>query len=565
MTSAAIAADLAAYGLGPGDATVAGAARLARHIAETSEIRTAEHYVGACERVLRRAGYRRSADWRLVAVGWRRHSPREWVGRPEHGNDGVLGAYLDYWHAAAERPETVGSSYNPDPDLVYRAWRGGLPAWVTRALGTHPDFLRGRFADWDCSCAASAGGSATSPRPSAWRDSVPPRCPRHPGRLPLRVRRRLRNAARAASRTSLPTATMGGQPDSHSVSLLALAALGRISPELQRVAVAHLDWSRYGDLAPGHRRPVRVRDLPWAEIARVRDMIQADRSGRVRAAWAAGRRERSLLPVWAALPAAPGGRVWSLLSEWYAPAYPRLHVDMARRLARGESTVDLADGALTRAEAHEWLSAGARQDPEQFLTRSLPADCPALRSGTVARWLLAVHARGDWPLLTRERQFAGPVGERFTARFLDRVDEIADEDLPRGTSTGVRAAFEAAARRHGDAAMAKAAEDHRVLCSLPRGWRPFSRSMRMLATPAQLAAEGRALDHCVGGYTHVIEGRRALIFSIRVRSRSGEHRSTLEIAPSGRVLQHRGRNNSTPHLLCERVVDAFLERRTPHP
>lgn len=334
----------------------------------------------------------------------------------------------------------------------------------------------------------------------------------------------------------------------HAFSLRALEALGRLSPELQRVAMQHVDFAATStDLnpdAPHRRRVIRVRELPWAEIAKVRDQMRSDSTGRVRHAWNVGRRAAALAPGIPAL----------------TPTYPAISRALARRLVRGETPVELSGGILNRREAHAWLLGGAGQEPLVYLSSTLPAGTPPVRSAAVVRWLQAVKARGDWSSLTRMRTFPGPGGQATQARYLDRVDEIQDADLPRGPGTGVHAAFESAALRHGDAAMRDQEDDHRVLTGLPRGWRLFRNSMRLLCTPAQLVREGRDMSHCVGGYADIVREGRSVILAIRVRTRGDEHRSTVEIAPNGRVLQHRGPNNADPHPLCERVLEAFIRR-----
>jgi len=119
----------------------------------------------------------------------------------------------------------------------------------------------------------------------------------------------------------------------------------------------------------------------------------------------------------------------------------------------------------------------------------------------------------------------------------------------------VDAAFERAAARAGAKWLDQARSDHRVLQSLPRGWRLY-RCMRHLCTPAMLVREGESMSHCVGSYASAVEGGQSVILALNVTG----HRSTAEITPSGRVLQHRGPHNSDPHPLCQRVLERFLRR-----
>lgn len=514
-------------------------------------------------------------DGRLIAAGYNHESPTRWI------REGGLYRFLEYWQACAIRPETVGSDYNPCVDQAYAFMRSGVPAWVARILG----FVQRRD-------------------PEA-----------RLRRLPRRTRRRYADAARACARTSM------GDHTGWRFSTRALAALGRLCPELQRVALEALKrdprWDEWGYGDGQSVRRIRVRDIPWGEVARVQRQIAADSSGRVRVAWATGKRRKALFeaihppstvraclqsacmgaPPQVGTFAVPAGyqtkhlvaavqlaeedtyaRRWRVtwhdedlyglvdeyierlrpppptLSAWLAPSYPMVSEEQAARLARGETPVQLSDGQLTKKEAHLWLLGGGGE-PLDWLCQRLPAGCPPVRSFAVARWLLDVHRRGAWGALTREREIPGPAGQRVVVRYLDRVDEIQDADLVRGPATGVDAAFERAAARAGAKWLDQARSDHRVLQSLPRGWRLY-RCMRHLCTPAALVREGESMHHCVGSYSSAVEGGQSVILAINVTG----HRSTVELAPSGRVLQHRGPYNSDPHPLCQRVLERFLRR-----
>jgi hypothetical protein len=243
------------------------------------------------------------------------------------------------------------------------------------------------------------------------------------------------------------------------------------------------------------------------------------------------------------------------LAAWLAPSYPRIPMPLAARLCRGETPAQLSDGELTRAEAHRWCSEGASVTPTEWLQRGLPTEVPPLRDIAVVRWLLDVQRRGSWGQLTRERTAHGPAGAEALFRFLDRIDEIMVEDLPRGHRTRVEDAFRSAAERMGGAWLDQHRDDHRVLAPAT-GWPLFRRSMRELRTPAALVAEGKALEHCVGGYVGAVEDRRVVFLGLQV----GAERSTVEMTRDGRVLQHRGPRNATPAPVLERLLDRFMAR-----
>jgi hypothetical protein len=456
--------------------------------ARDRKIKSAAQYVGICRAIAPHVAG--GIDGRLVACGWNRVPPRAWV-------NGEMVRFLEYWARAADRPGVVGSSYNPDPDHVARAWSADIPAALVRS-GLRLTDREGRA------------------RP-----------------MPRERVRRLLSAARAARRTSVGR---------RNVSTRALWRLGQFCPELQRAALAALP-DEHTD------KPLRIRDLDWAAVARLQRNLAADTTGRIRAAWAAGKRQATLVEA-----ARPGDR-----GAWLCPSYPDVPLPIAARLTRGETPVSIAssidpDARLTRAEAHAWALAGAQECVLVWWCEH--ESLPTVRSWPAARWLRAVRDRGDWHVLTRERRIHGPAGAEAIVRYLDRVDEIQDCDLVRGSRTGVDAAFEHAAERCGETWMAKAREDHRVLAGLPTGWRLYQRCMRHLATPAQLVREGDEMEHCVGGYAPAVESGRSVILSIRVL----DTKSTVELDRGGRVLQHHGPRNEQPGILAQRVLARAARR-----
>jgi hypothetical protein len=191
--------------------------------------------------------------------------------------------------------------------------------------------------------------------------------------------------------------------------------------------------------------------------------------------------------------------------------------------------------------------------PEQYITVDLPG-APWVRSVTIARWLRAVHARGAWTQLTRERDIHGPAGQHVRAALWSRVDEIQDVDLVEGASTTVLAAFERAAQR---AARTLAALDPESDVELaPPPWR-LPEGMRALTTPRQLATEGRDMGHCVAAYGPAVQAGQSVIIALSVAGQ----RSTAELSRDGRVYQHRGPKDGEPAPEHRQVLQAFVVER----
>jgi hypothetical protein len=465
--------------------TVAGVRKLDRQTAHQT-IDTSEAYVAACRRIMR-ARCVEDTDWRLIAVGWNHVTPSDWVGTARES--GQLEEFLEYWCEAAERSGTVGSSYNPEPETAYWAMRSGIPAWVTRAL--REDVLSRRKTEG-------------------------------PAYVPRKRMRKLIDAARCVRRTSF-------RPDRYHemLTLAARAALGRLCPELQRVALESIS-------IPSVWTAIRVRDLPWEAVAKAQSEMA--KSPRVRVLWATGRRRESLLAAQFPAEYAKYGYVpASAQAAFYAPAFPKLDVKSAVKIARGSSPAGLARQhgyELTRREAHQWCLDGAQDDVCAWYAEHFGV--LGHRSVAVMRWLRRIPIEH----LTRSRTTRGPRGEMLEFRLIDKLDEIQDTDV--ASNPGAMRAFERAAHRLGEVYQQRMLRDHRCLADRP-SWHLY-RCMRPLLTPAALATEGSEMGHCVGGYASAVEARQSVIISIR----TSRGRSTVELNQHGDVLQHRGRNNETP-------------------
>jgi hypothetical protein len=463
----------------------------------------------------------REYDGRLIAMGWNHFTPQEW--------EAVFPAFYRYWEKAAQRPEKVGSPYNPLPEVAFQYWRRKIPAWICQALELEESPIR------------------IQQSRRSWKKS------------------RLRNAARAMRRTSA-CMSRGELGYSLVFTMKAAEALGRLCPELQRLTIKELSriWSENGD----RTNVVARKNIPWEFVADQQKKLQADKSGRLRTAIAAEIRSedgervsaRALeLAGWEKVSAVLKIRESSskgYLSRFLAPDFPGVSVSQSLQIAQGVSPMELSKGTLSRHEAHDWLLHNPQWSPTQYLCSKLKNWVPEIRSVSVVRWLLAVEKRGGWQQLIKMRPVHGPAGQVGEFRFLDRVDEIQDEDLVRGPQTGVEEAFQHIAERMGAEWATKHRDDLKIISSCPRSWpRPY-RAMRLLNTPSALVREGEEMGHCVGGYIDAVRRGQCYIFSVIVKGK----RSTAEIGSKGTVLQHHGKGNGTPPRSNERVVNAWARR-----
>ena len=298
------------------------------------------------------------------------------------------------------------------------------------------------------------------------------------------------------------------------MSRKAIAVLGRLSPMLR--------WAAMDGVVSGDS-PVRVRDLNWAAVA------AAQGNTKVAASYAPPRMLAEL-----------AGEGCSS-AAYLAPSFPRVSLTVARRLARGESPMSIYDTrGLTPKLAHKAMLAGVtRERLAEWWLAAVPevAALPwglrdRLRSLWVAQWVIEVVRSGRWEAMERQRhQYVG--GQRLDFRFLDIIDEVQEDDIV-SLKDGVNTVFGRASQRNGEEFYRRNKEDHRVLQpSLPSWTRTLPRFARVLNTPAQLATEGREMQHCVGTYVQAVESSQSVI--IALRDTTG--RSTVELSFDGRVVR----------------------------
>jgi hypothetical protein len=241
------------------------------------------------------------------------------------------------------------------------------------------------------------------------------------------------------------------------------------------------------------------------------------------------------------------------------PAYPNAPEGIQARIVLGEKPTQILRG-LTAREAHEALTAGV-VSAEAWLLRDTPWERARVRGPEVARWLAACAKDPQRKAaLETERVERGPHGEEIHGRLIDRVDEISRHDLVRGEKTGVREAFERAARRRWEQWQKENEKKHEPLAPVPAWYRPI-RCARLLMSAAELIAEGKDMQHCVGSYSPYVRSQRSVIVSICVRARDGVYRSTAELdRRTLQVRQHKSYQNGEPHEFCRRALDVCLRR-----
>jgi hypothetical protein len=87
-------------------------------------------------------------------------------------------------------------------------------------------------------------------------------------------------------------------------------------------------------------------------------------------------------------------------------------------------------------------------------------------------------------------------------------------------------------------------------------------TIRELLDSDELAAEGKAMDHCVATYTDYCSRRLSTIWSVSVDGPAGPERvATVEVNPASReVVQAKARGNEEPDEPCRAVLERWARR-----
>ena len=344
--------------------------------------------------------------------------------------------------------------------------------------------------------------------------------------------------------------------DLGTISRKAIAFLGRLSAALRWAAL----WGVASNESRGWK-PLRIRDLNLDLVAKAQVNPRAGYHA---------------LPVGALVRMALGGEpiLSTRLQEIAAvsmltPAYPNLPLVIARRIASGESPLAIYRAVAptcTKKEAHQWALLGKTRAEvhNDLIIRAEHHICGehgvnvVLRTVKVANWLLAVFAdpaRKEAILATRTQYIGG--GE-VEFNFISAIDEVQDEDIL-SDADGVNAVFNRVSQRNSEEYAKKMKDNTTVLAPTPEWMDSLPRWVRVLDTPAMLIKEGSEMIHCVGTYVEAVRKSRCVILTIN----TPHGRSTVEVTPQGRLLQHRSVKNAEPPARHEQWIRAWLNRHAP--
>lgn len=225
----------------------------------------------------------------------------------------------------------------------------------------------------------------------------------------------------------------------------------------------------------------------------------------------------------------------------------------------GVSPKKLAKGALTKKEAHLWVHQSEYRTPKEWLWAQVKEEFPELQEITrvpntinIVRW---VHSMMSDPsrkqAMLRRRE--GVFGEHMVGgRPVDRLDELQDEDLCGSPWRTI----ENAAQRILDTEW----EGQNELIPSQKWHRELPKGVRVLCTYTDLRREGVEMEHCVVSYALRVQERKCLILSVMTK----EGRTTAEIV-DGKVVQHLGPKNTTPHASCIALLEEAVRRIPSNP
>lgn len=363
----------------------------------------------------------------------------------------------------------------------------------------------------------------------------------------------------------------------------AIAVLGRLSPELRTVAILSLYQKFQNNKRLGYKDcdddvegpheyipcPVRIRDLDWQAVKERQELIR--KGGiKVRAALAGDKRAGQLLKL---------DGLESLVYK-ICPAYPKIDITLAKRICLGETPVELAEGLLSKKEAHAWLinpyfattsgiisTSIIKNSILHFLNIKLCVSLPVnasyfnFRSIKILRWVEYLNKTNKFEVLTKPRRVRIPGTDRYFGRtYWNIIDEVQEEDILTGKDSA-HDVFERAGRRKSVEFYKESLKQNRKLCDIPEFATTLPRWIKYLSTSAELAIEGKELAHCVGGYLSAVEQGNCHILSIRTQYGW----STVELDNYFHIAQHYGYNNSDPPKRNNDLLRAWINRITRKP
>lgn len=212
------------------------------------------------------------------------------------------------------------------------------------------------------------------------------------------------------------------------------------------------------------------------------------------------------------------------------------------RWIMGDDPRDIAPG-LTRKEASAWLRQKEFGNHVDWFWNEVITEYPELKSNganptdaNVVRWVLEKAKEPKTKkALIRERNGLDGYG-----RVIDRLDELAVEDLYNSVNETIRRADERIIKQKWDG-------DNKLTNKI-EGLPSFCTHLYRFS---DLMFESKKMRHCAVTYPQTVKEKKYIFFSIRL----GGDRSTLVLDPDSlKINQHVGLANSSPPERCVSIV-----------
>lgn len=142
------------------------------------------------------------------------------------------------------------------------------------------------------------------------------------------------------------------------------------------------------------------------------------------------------------------------------------------------------------------------------------------------------------PAMRKVHVVHGPAGRTVSFSYIEKLDELHNDDLVNGVNTKPDVAFERAARRLEEKARLDMGENMKFNPA------PFkaAKGIRQLMDSNSLKEEGRHMNNCVSGYAGAC--LRGATYVFHVAEKNAE--ATMEVTAEKRMLQLYAANNSEP-------------------
>lgn len=166
-------------------------------------------------------------------------------------------------------------------------------------------------------------------------------------------------------------------------------------------------------------------------------------------------------------------------------------------------------------------------------------------------WLYKNMDKRNIEYINKIRVQYGPAGSKYYYTFAQFLDELINDDFTNGVKTSFKRVFENFQERKMEQIQNKLQEYEKSLKLFPDSPYKLLPKIEYINNNNKLKVEGERMEHCVGGFGPACEKGDTFIYKLP--------NSTAEVNKYGRVIQHRGINNSEPPLEDIGLFNDFIK------